>query len=458
MMGSAEVRVGFFVVLVAGLIGYMSLRVAEGPGALSGTRTHYFMSESANGLIKGSAVKMAGIKVGIIDDIELVDGQAKIIVRLKGDAPVRISSVARMRADGILGDKHVELTPGNIGDAELPRGEGFRIVESGGSLDDVVGEVSKVAKSVSELATILKNAASGAGDNSSPIGRIVLNIENLTKDLSEISGRNKEQINEIVDQVHRITGTLDGFINDDTPEGFKAAWQKAVDGLARLDETMKNVEEISAKINDGDGTLGKLVNDDTTVQNLNTTLEKAGDFFGGVSTMETSINFHAEYLGRSELTKSYLSLKLQPGLDRYYEIGIVDDPSGVSTTSKKSVEDASGNTTNTSTTTTNMNSFKFTALFAKNFYDFTVKGGFIESAGGLGLDYYLLKRRLRFSFEAFDFRDTNLRAFARYSLFKGAFLTAGGHKLLDSDNAEGFIGAGIFLTNDDIKSLVGMAF
>ena len=455
-MTSPEVRVGLFVVLIAGLIGYMSLRVAEGPGALTGSREHYFVADSASGIIKGSNVKMAGIKVGVIDDIVLENGQAKVILRLKGDTPVRISSIARMKSDGILGDKHVEITPGILTDPMLPSGEPFKVVESGGGLDDVVGEVSKVAKTVADLAVILKNAASGEGDNTTPIGRIVLNLENLTKDLSDISGQNKEQINQIVDQVNRITGTLDGFINDDTPDGFKAAWQKAIDGLSRLDETMKNVEEISSKINDGEGTLGKLVNDDTTVNSLNTTLEKAGDFFGGVSSMETSLNFHSEYLSKSELMKTHLSVKLQPGLDRYYELGIVDDPAGV-TTERESSTESGGVTTNKKTTTTNMNSFKFTALFAKNFYDFTVKGGLIESSGGLGFDYYLFKRRMRVSVEAFNFRDTNVRAFARYSVFNGVFITGGGEKILDSDSAEGFIGAGIFLTNDDLKSLVGFA-
>lgn len=457
-MGSPEVRVGLFVVLVGLLVGYMSLRVAEGPSALSGSRKHFFLTDSANGLVKNSAVKMAGIKVGVIEEIQLSKGRAKVIVRLKKSTPVRMSSVVQIKSDGILGDKHVEITPGNLDDQPLPNKQEFVNVEDGGSIDNIVAEVGKVAKSVSELAAILNRAASGSGDATTPIGRIVLNLENLTKDLSDISGRNKDQINEIVDQIHRITGTLDQFINDDTPDGFKAAWQKAIDGLSRLDSTMKNVEEISAKINEGEGTLGKLVNDDTTVQNLNSTLEKAGDFFGGVSTMETSIDFHSEYLTSSSLMKSYLSVKLQPGLDRYYEIGVVDDPDGVTSVTERKVEEDGGPTTEKTTTTTQKSKFKFTALFAKNFYDFTVKAGLIESAGGVGVDYYLFKKRLRFSVEAFNFQDTNVRAFARYSLFKGVFVTGGGDNITDSDAANAFFGAGIFLTNDDLKSLIGFAF
>src|SRR5690606_21235220 len=121
------------------------------------------------------------------------------------------------------------------------------------------------------------------------------------------------------------------------------------------------------------------------------------------SQLETSIDYHSEYLADARMTKSFLNIKIQPGLDRFYEIGIVDDPRGVVDT--KRIE-RNGNINDDYTETiTYENKIKFTALFAKNFYDFTVKGGLIESAGGIGVDYYMHRRDLRLSVEAFDFDD-----------------------------------------------------
>jgi phospholipid/cholesterol/gamma-HCH transport system substrate-binding protein len=97
---------------------------------------------------------------------------------------------------------------------------------------------------------------------------------------------------------------------------------------------------------------------------------------------------------------------------------------------------------------------KFTALFAKNFYDLTVKGGLIESSGGLGLDYYLYRRDLRLSVEAFDFDDLVLRAYLRYNVFRGLYLVGGGDHMAD-DLRSAFVGVGLFITNDDLKFLAG---
>lgn len=108
-----EFKVGVLVVLIAGLIGVMSMKVAEGPGVIGGSKEHSFILEDASGLVKNSAVKMAGIKVGVIDDIVLEQGKARVKIVIDKEVPLTLSGKVEIRADGILGDKHVELVPGN---------------------------------------------------------------------------------------------------------------------------------------------------------------------------------------------------------------------------------------------------------------------------------------------------------------------------------------------------------
>jgi phospholipid/cholesterol/gamma-HCH transport system substrate-binding protein len=132
-------------------------------------------------------------------------------------------------------------------------------------------------------------------------------------------------------------------------------------------------------------------------------------------------------------------------------LGVVDDPRGVVETQRT---ETSGTTTGDITEVkTFHNKIKFNALFAKNFYDFTVRGGIMENAGGVGFDYHMFSRRLRFSLEAFDFDDMVLRAFLRFNIFKGVYVMGGGDNLTNDTYRSGFIGAGIFITNDDLKLL-----
>jgi phospholipid/cholesterol/gamma-HCH transport system substrate-binding protein len=91
-LGSPEFKVGALVLAVSVLIGGMAMKVAEGPGMLSGQKEYYFKVDSAGGLVRNSAVKMAGIKVGIIDDIILEDGRAKVVIALERDTRLTQSS------------------------------------------------------------------------------------------------------------------------------------------------------------------------------------------------------------------------------------------------------------------------------------------------------------------------------------------------------------------------------
>ena len=210
-------------------------------------------------------------------------------------------------------------------------------------------------------------------------------------------------------------------------------------------------------MNKGEGTLGRLINDDKTVDELNTAIENVNKFLGVANKLETTIDFHTEYLNPLGANKSYVGIKLQPGLDRYYEVDLVDDPRGYkrSTLTTTQPNPPSGPVSTENVTTTSKNTLKFTALFAKNFYDFTIKGGMIESAGGFGLDYHLFERRVTLSAEFFNFRSLYVRTFAKYVFMKGVYVMAGGDNLMHSDQttANFFAGAGIFITNDDLKLL-----
>jgi len=452
MFATPEFKVGALVIIISGLIGFMSLKVAEGPGVFSGSNDYWFELDSASGLVKNSAVKVAGIKVGTIKEIELVNGKARVHVLLEGDVPITTSGQVEIRADGILGDKHVEIISGNASDPPLKSGSQIVTAGQKGSLDSIMKKIGDVADNLSEVAKTFKEASQGDGDNTTPIGRIVLNIEKLTKDLADISGKNKGKINDIVEQINDITKTLDDVINSSDPEkGFRASWDK-------LDSSLKNIEQITNKINSGEGTIGRLVNDEETVEGINQAIENVNDFLGGAGEMQTSIDYHSEFMARSSESKSYLSVVIQPGLDRYYELGLVDDAKGLTRIVETETSVGGGPAVKTREVRHRRSSLKFTALFAKNFYDFTVKGGIMESAGGVGVDYYLFNRRLRFSLEAFNPRNLYLRTFVKYNFIRGFYLVGGLDDLIAKGDdpareSSGFIGAGIFITNDDLKML-----
>lgn len=452
LLATPEFKVGLLVLIVAGIIATMSLSVSNDPSYLGSSKKAWFYIDDASGLVKNSGVRMAGINVGIIENIKLENGQARVELVLQGDAPLTKSARIEIRPNGILGDKHVEVISGDPRDPPLRDGEQILVVDDRASVDRLIAEVSKITKSLGAVAENIRSATEGDADK--PLGRIISNLERLTTDLADLSSQRKGDIGEIVENLRNITGTIDDVVNDESEDGFKTAWKDALRSLKRVEVSLRNVEEITGKINRGEGTLGKLVNDETTVEELNTAISGINNFIDAGNKLSTSIDYHSSYLFTGNDAKSFLSLRIQPGLDRYYEIGIVDDPSGV--TERTTIRTTSNGA---DTTIREEKRFedrvKFNAQFAKNFYNFTLRGGVIESSGGFGADYYMLRRKLRLTLEAFDFGNLNLRASARYSVFSGIYLIGGGEDLVSkSGESSAFVGAGIFLTNDDLKLLL----
>lgn len=450
-LGTAEFKVGALVVAIGGLIAFMSMQVSDDPSYLGRSKKAWFLLPNASGLIKGSAIRSAGIPVGVIKDVRLQEGQARVDITIKSEVGLTRSASVELRANGILGDKYIEVYPGDIGDAELEDGGQILNVKKGGSLDDVMSQVSEITGSLKDVAKNLNEAVTNDGTNKHILGRIMLNIEKLTGDLAQMTTDNKEQINEIVDQVHNITGTLDELINDESETGFKKTWQKS---LVRIDNSLKNIDEITTKINSGQGTIGKLVSDEQTAEDVSSAIEGISGLVDTANKVSTGVDFNGYYMDAIKGSKTTVGLQIQPGLDRYYYIGIVTDPAGVVEKTNTKVI-TNGVTAESDEIKTYKSKIKFTALYAKNFYDFTIRGGLIENTGGIGFDYKFFSRRLTASIEAFDFEQIQMRAALTYKVYYGLYLIGGYNDFFNKRDAQSaYVGAGLFLTNDDLKLLL----
>ncbi|MBW2568241.1 MAG: MCE family protein, partial [Deltaproteobacteria bacterium] len=225
-----------------------------------------------------------------------------------------------------------------------------------------------------------------------------------------------------------------------------------------LNATLTSLKTITGKINSGEGSIGKLINEDETVENINTSLTSINDYLQKQETFRTYVDYRGEYLFDSEEAKSYLSLRIQPKEDKYYLLQIVDDPCGKEEVTDTTTTDSSGKITTTHTVETDKDALKFSAQIAKRYYDIAFRGGLFESTGGLAIDYYFLDDRLTLSMEAFDFdpdRNAHLKFKADYRPFRHIYITSGFDDFISDEGKESFfIGAGISFADEDIKSLL----
>lgn len=441
---ASEFKVGMLVVVVGAMIAFMSMQVSDDPSLFGRSQQAWFVLDNAGGLVKNSAVRAAGIPVGTIKDITLYQGRARIDIAVNSDVPLTKSATVEIKSMGILGDMHVEIYPGSPTDAPLESGGQITQIKSGGSLDKLMSSVTEVTTSLKEVAENLREATAADGTNKTVLGRIIQNIEGLTADLRQITSENKGKIGDIVDDVHDIAQTLKDALGDQNDNGLKETW-------ARLSHSISNLDEITSRINNGEGAVGKLISDEQTSE----AVDGVAQLMDLASRTETGFDFRTEYLGDIGENKTFVGVTIRPGLDRYYYLGIVDDPAGVVEVTRTKTEGSPpGGPAEYTETKTYLSRLKFNVWFAKNFWDFTIRGGIIESSGGAGIDYHFFRNKLRFTVEAFDMNELNIRSYITWNLYRGFYLTGGISDALDNKNARsGYLGVGLTLTNDDIKVL-----
>ncbi len=453
LLRTAEFKVGLLVVVVGGIIAFMSMQVSDNPTFLSRNHQAWFLMPNAGGLVKNSAVKSAGIPVGVIKDITLQDGNARIDISVRSDLPLTTSAYVEIKAQGILGDSHVEVYPGSPTDPPLADKAQILNVKGQGSLDNLIGSVTEVTESLKEVAKNLKEAVSDDGTRKHVLGRIIKNIETLTGDIAEITSQNKGKVGDIVDQVHEVTTELRDIMKDNGDKGLKATWDHASNAI-------KNLDDVTSKINKGEGTLGKLISDEATAESFETAVDGISNLVDSANRIQTGFDYHADYLSAIGGARSTVGITIQPGLDRYYYLGLVSDPMGEVQTTRTKATNTNGGTPISDVTEekTYKSNYKVTAYFAKNFWDMTIRGGLLENTGGFGADYHFLNRQLRFSIEALDFAHLDVRPSFAYTFYHGLYITGGFVDLFNKgDRRTSYLGAGLYLTNDDLKLLLTKA-
>ncbi|MEE9566521.1 MAG: MlaD family protein [Desulfobacteria bacterium] len=489
---SVEAKVGFFVVIGIMILGYMSMKA--GTFEYTGDKGYevYALFDSAEGIVKGVPVEIAGVEVGRVKEITLEAGKARLILQINPEVQIGEDAEAIIRSKGVLGDKYVQIA---LASPEAsPIGPGGRIsqTQSPANIDTLLKQLSSIGTDIKEITESFSGVLGGeegeaslkitmdnmrelavtlnetVQKNNENINRMLNNLAVFSKNLKEMSGANKEAVGETVDNFRQASSQLRETLialNEITQkvnrgEGTIGKLIHEEQTIKRLNETLVALKEITERINKGEGTIGRLVQEDETVDNLNETLTGINEYLRTEERFRTYIDYHGEYLFDREEMKSYLSLRIQPKEDKYYLLGIVDDPAG-----KKSVTETTTTVGGVSTTKhveeIDKDGIKFSAQIAKRYYDLGLRGGIFESTGGMGADYYFFDDRLVFSLEAFDFdpdEKPHLKFKADFTPFQYIYLTAGLDDFIsDADNESFFVGAGLYFSDEDIKTLISDA-
>jgi phospholipid/cholesterol/gamma-HCH transport system substrate-binding protein len=489
----AEIKVGVFVIAALLALAYLSIRVGSGVFGVRGLKEYVILFDNASGLRSGAPVEIAGIDVGAVQNIRLVRGNAEVVIGVRRDVELYADAQAIIRTRGILGDKYVEIVPGNPDLARLEEGQRIARAHVPADLDQVFQRVGDIAEDIS---VVTRRISQALGDeeqqnlkmivenirelteslnlmvskNMEGISDIVQNMRAFSSDMRELSRENKEGITRIVrnfeqasedmkDTMVAVDGVLGRIEKGEGPLGTLISDKGMADDLRT---TVSSLRSVSEKIDEGRGTIGMLINDESMAEDLDQTLERLNALLTRQEQFRTILDVSSEYLTASGDLKTYLTLRLQPSEDKFYLLSIVDDPRGRTETTERNirtrVDGGPWQETQTIIEETERDGLKFSAQIAKRWRDLVLRGGLIESSGGFGVDYYMLDDRLQFMFEAFDFDlddRPHLKTGLKLYFLHNFYLTAGFDDFVsDAGNRSFYTGLGFYFTDDDLRYLL----
>jgi len=298
MRNSLETKLGIFVFLAV----LAAWAIVETLGSTDWFHHGYHVSAQFNtvqDLKTGDRVKMAGVEIGRVEDIELTENKVKVTMRLRDNAMVKTDSKASVKYTGLMGQNFVNVDFGSPDATKAKDGTELASFEQA----DLSSLMTKLDGAVDGIQSMTKTFASD-------------DIHNLFGPLGDFFKSHRDELSATIANITNITGqiasgegTVGRLIYQDTlyssalttVSNLQTASASANDMIASIklvvtnasagqgtlgklltddslyyatDSSMTNLNQILLKINQGNGTIGKLVNDQEFYKNAKVSLQK----------------------------------------------------------------------------------------------------------------------------------------------------------------------------------------
>jgi phospholipid/cholesterol/gamma-HCH transport system substrate-binding protein len=481
-----ETKVGLFFSAAIVVMGILILRTEklEFGGKRNQSERFTFFDQVA-GLSLQSAVRIAGVKVGDVRTITLENGKARVVVGLTNDVPLYADANVSLGSIGILGEKFIDLDPGHSAKGPFPANQPLPS-KAGVSLDALMETMSDIGKNVKGITQAL-NESIGGEQGRQKLDEIVDNIRTLTAEFRSMAQENHGAINHTMANVENITAelrdqlpklakqfetvgkNLNAMLEENRPE-LKGLMGDVRKMASSFQSTADNLKVLTTRLNNGEGTIGKLLNDETTIKKINEAVDNVNGLLGGMNKMDFRLDMNAAQWEKRKDSRVGLGLDIAPRPDYWYAIGFASTPDGKineSTRTVTSIDPITGKSVsvleNNRYITTDQ-AFTVSAQFAKRLGPAVFSAGIVENKGGGGVEFRALDEdRLRLGVLAYDFtkRDDKpnprYRFTSSYQFWKGAYIQAGVQDIGNKDLRTIFFGGGLRWKDDDLKKIIGLA-
>lgn len=270
------------ILLITGVLWFKEFRI--------GRKTYEVTANfpSTSGLAKGDAVEVKGVPSGKVVDIRFAEGKALVTLQLASHVQLHQGAFAAIDNVSLMGQKVVSVNPGAMSKPVLPPDTilpGFYrggIPELLSGVGTALGTFERLADRVDSL------LASFDADRQGQVTRTLDNVERASGELADLLAANRTTLTESIrsmnlamQDIHEMVGGRSEEFHSTLDNASRAA-SRLDSTLTSLDRTVTRMDSLLARVEAGQGTLGKVVQDEDLYDQLVVTLKDAKDLLQDV--------------------------------------------------------------------------------------------------------------------------------------------------------------------------------
>ncbi|MBI4925271.1 MAG: hypothetical protein HY843_05035, partial [Bdellovibrio sp.] len=313
------------------------------------------------------------------------------------------------------------------------------------------------------------------GEKSQDLSHVIEQVDNLVSEMTSLTNNIKEAINpqELRQTMQQLNKTLENASKTFSPEGGLNTTARRT--LAKLEDAIEQLRDQLTRINKGEGSVGKILNDPSYADELKEAIRSINRLLSKVGGVKFIVDVGAERINAYSGSRGWCKMGVWPKPDRYYLLGASIDPRGkrtvTNTTTATSTNGAAVSTTEKTETVIEQSGILFTAMIGKVFHrrlDLSI--GLLHSDGALAFALWLgpteKEQMLVLKSDVFsggsgtgiDARvNLMLRPLHGSPIFSSLYLLGGLDSIKKNNGSLVYsFGAGLTFDDDDIKLLFAL--
>lgn len=299
-----ETKVGLLiaVAIVLLIVGYS---IVSGHNIFSPTHKYYGVYERVDGLNESNPVHLNGYQVGQVESIKIMGpNNQSILVKfsVKKDLEIPQGSIAQIYSADLLGSKAIQLLmekggrhhePGDtlVAEHKLSLSESIseeidpikrKTVSLANTIDSLIANISSVLN---------EGARQDLKKSFASLNRSMRNIEGATRKIDTLVNKERARLQKIFRHTESITENLKN--NNEAISNTFSNLSRVSDTLSKVEiqktvkqaqAALESINEVTRKVNKGEGSLGELVNNKTLYQNLENSSQKLDELVEDLKT------------------------------------------------------------------------------------------------------------------------------------------------------------------------------